>query len=121
AIEGDRTGDAPAGVIRIRARAHNGLIYVDVMDNGKGLPRENRQRLLEPYMTTREKGTGLGLAIDRKIIEDHGGRLDLHDAPAAFHGGRGALIRIVLPAAAGASGKIRVAQDTHSEKATNGV
>jgi two-component system nitrogen regulation sensor histidine kinase NtrY len=56
--------------------------------------------LLEPYMTTREKGTGLGLAIVKKIVEDHGGRLELHDAPAEFHGGKGALIRIVLPAAA---------------------
>ena len=68
------------------------MIRVDVMDNGKGLPRENRQRLLEPYMTTREKGTGLGLAIVKKIVEDHGGRLELHDAPADFHGGRGAMI-----------------------------
>jgi len=122
AIEGNREAGAPAGVIRIRARLHNGLIYVDVMDNGKGLPRENRQRLLEPYMTTREKGTGLGLAIVKKIIEDHGGRLELHDAPAAFQGGRGALIRIVLPAAdRGAGGRNQAAQGTHSEKATNGV
>ncbi len=68
------------------------MIRVDVIDNGKGLPRENRQRLLEPYMTTREKGTGLGLAIVKKIVEDHGGRLELHDAPADFHGGRGAMI-----------------------------
>src|SRR5690606_20363964 len=72
AIEGNREANAPAGVIRIRSRAHNGSIYVDVMDNGKGLPRENRQRLLEPYMTTREKGTGLGLAIVKKIIEEIG-------------------------------------------------
>ena len=61
---------------------------VDVIDNGKGLPRENRQRLLEPYMTTREKGTGLGLANVRKIVEDHGGTLELLDAPADFHGER---------------------------------
>ena len=72
---------------------------VEVLDNGKGLPRENRQRLLEPYMTTREKGTGLGLAIVKKIIEDHGGRLELQDAPPEFHGGRGAMIRITVPAA----------------------
>jgi two-component system nitrogen regulation sensor histidine kinase NtrY len=88
------------GVIRISAERKGGMIEVDVVDNGKGLPRENRQRLLEPYMTTREKGTGLGLAIVKKIVEDHGGRLELHDAPAEFHGGKGALIRIVLPAAA---------------------
>lgn len=79
------------------------MIRVDVIDNGRGLPRENRQRLLEPYMTTREKGTGLGLAIVKKIVEDHGGRLELHDAPADFHDGRGAMISILLPAAAEAS------------------
>jgi len=87
------------GVIRVESSRVGPMIQVDVMDNGKGLPRENRQRLLEPYMTTREKGTGLGLAIVKKIVEDHGGHLELHDAPPSFHEGQGALIRIVLPAA----------------------
>jgi two-component system, NtrC family, nitrogen regulation sensor histidine kinase NtrY len=98
AIEGDRDGKPP-GVIRIAASQVGKSITVDVIDNGRGLPRENRQRLLEPYMTTREKGTGLGLAIVKKIVEDHGGRLELHDAPEDFHGGGGAMIRMVLPAA----------------------
>lgn len=97
AIDG-RNGGEP-GAIRVRAYQDNGEIRVDVLDNGKGLPRENRQRLLEPYMTTREKGTGLGLAIVKKIIEDHGGRLELHDAPNDFHGGKGAMVSIILPSA----------------------
>ena len=46
---------------------------IDVVDNGIGLPKANRSRLLEPYVTTREKGTGLGLAIVGRIIEEHGG------------------------------------------------
>ncbi|CAH0340696.1 PAS domain-containing sensor histidine kinase [Rhizobium sp. CECT 9324] len=70
---------------------------VDVIDNGRGLPVENRHRILEPYMTMRDKGTGLGLAIVKKIIEEHGGQLELHDAPADFDRGRGAMIRIILP------------------------
>ncbi|THF51986.1 sensor histidine kinase NtrY-like [Allorhizobium terrae] len=74
---------------------------VDIIDNGKGLPVENRHRILEPYMTMRDKGTGLGLAIVKKIIEEHGGQLELHDAPAEFDGGRGAMIRVVLPRQAG--------------------
>ena len=49
-------------------------------DNGVGLPKEQRHRLTEPYVTTRAKGTGLGLAIVRKILEDHGGELMLEDA-----------------------------------------
>lgn len=97
AIEAADRADGKPGVIRISAMRRDSWITVDVTDNGKGLPRENRQRLLEPYMTTREKGTGLGLAIVKKIVEDHGGRLELHDAPADFHGGRGAMIRLVLP------------------------
>jgi two-component system, NtrC family, nitrogen regulation sensor histidine kinase NtrY len=88
------------GHVLVKAGLSGNLIVVDVIDNGKGLPRENRQRLLEPYMTTREKGTGLGLAIVRKIVEEHGGSLSLHDAPAEFHGGVGANIRVTFPLAA---------------------
>ena len=99
AIEAVSKEIGDTGTIRIRSSMERGMIRVDVMDNGKGLPRENRQRLLEPYMTTREKGTGLGLAIVKKIVEDHGGRLELHDAPADFDGGRGAMVTMFLPAA----------------------
>ena len=66
---------------------------IDVTDNGPGLPKENRERLLEPYVTTREKGTGLGLAIVAKIFEDHGGRIELHDAKENDGSGRGAWVR----------------------------
>ena len=55
-------------------------VIISVTDNGIGLPRENRHRLTEPYITTRDKGTGLGLAIVKKIVEDHGGTLRLEDA-----------------------------------------
>jgi two-component system nitrogen regulation sensor histidine kinase NtrY len=54
----------------------NDMVRIVVEDNGKGLPAD-RERLTEPYVTTREKGTGLGLAIVRKIMEDHRGRLIL--------------------------------------------
>ena len=87
------------GAIRIQERRIGASYRIDVIDNGKGLPRDNRQRLLEPYMTTREKGTGLGLAIVKKIVEDHGGQLELNDAPKDFHGGRGAMVSLILPAA----------------------
>jgi len=52
---------------------------VTVVDNGKGLPKRGRERLTEPYVTTRAKGTGLGLAIVKKIMEDHQGELVLED------------------------------------------
>jgi len=69
-------------------------IVVDVIDNGIGLPKENRQRLLEPYVTTREKGTGLGLAIVGRILEEHGGRIELHDASEKIPGARGAWMQL---------------------------
>ena len=125
AIEAAERQTGEPGVIRIQAKRDGNSIRVDVVDNGKGLPRENRQRLLEPYMTTREKGTGLGLAIVKKIIEDHGGRLELHDAPAEFHGGRGAMISMILPAvaeeAAAPKGAGGAEQAKETEKVGNGV
>ncbi len=87
------------GLIKIVGRLEDDAIVADVIDNGIGLPDEGRRRLLEPYMTTREKGTGLGLAIVTKIIEEHGGKIDLLDAPEPHSAGRGALVRITLPRA----------------------
>jgi two-component system nitrogen regulation sensor histidine kinase NtrY len=88
------------GRIHISAARENGDIVIDVIDNGIGLPSESRNRLLEPYVTTREKGTGLGLAIVGKILEDHGGGIELHDASAKTPGARGAWIRLRFAAEA---------------------
>jgi len=74
-------------------------IVIDVVDNGIGLPKENRSRLIEPYVTTREKGTGLGLAIVGRIIEDHGGTIELRDAAEKIPGQRGAWVRVRIAAA----------------------
>ena len=73
----------------------DGAAVIEVADNGLGWPMTDRDRLVEPYMTTREKGTGLGLAIVRRVMEDHHGRLELGDR---HDGERGALVRLVLPA-----------------------
>jgi two-component system nitrogen regulation sensor histidine kinase NtrY len=80
-------------VLVIAAREGND-IFIDVIDNGIGLPKENRNRLLEPYVTTREKGTGLGLAIVGRILEEHGGGIELRDASEKFPGERGAWMRL---------------------------
>lgn len=90
---------AEKGRIEVTVGRDGDTIVVAVVDNGIGLPSENRHKLLEPYVTTREKGTGLGLAIVRKILEDHGGRIDLIDAPAVAQGGRGTMVRMTLPVA----------------------
>lgn len=90
AIHGREGADLPPGRIHLSLSEEDGAWVVTVIDNGKGLPAENRDRLTEPYMTTRAKGTGLGLAIVKKIMEDHGGDLTLEDAPGG--GARVALI-----------------------------
>jgi two-component system, NtrC family, nitrogen regulation sensor histidine kinase NtrY len=82
------------GRILVSAARVDSEIVIDVIDNGIGLPKENRSRLLEPYVTTREKGTGLGLAIVGKILEEHGGRIELRDAAEKFPGQRGAWMRL---------------------------
>jgi two-component system nitrogen regulation sensor histidine kinase NtrY len=83
--------------IRVASRRQNGLAVITIADNGIGLP-EDRAKLFEPYVTTRDKGTGLGLPIVKKIIEEHGGNLALEDAPK-FEGceHRGAMAVIRLP------------------------
>ncbi|MGE0749262.1 MAG: ATP-binding protein [Variibacter sp.] len=87
------------GHIDIKVTRDGTDITIDVVDNGIGLPKENRNRLLEPYVTTREKGTGLGLAIVERILEEHGGGIELNDAPAVATGGRGAWMRLRFAAA----------------------
>ncbi len=91
--------DLGKGSIRIIATREGGDVVIDVVDNGVGLPKENRSRLLEPYVTTREKGTGLGLAIVGRIVEDHGGSIELHDAAGKIPGQRGAWVRVRFAAA----------------------
>nr|CAM74018.1 nitrogen regulatory signal transduction histidine kinase NtrY [Magnetospirillum gryphiswaldense MSR-1] len=73
AIQGRDGTDLPPGQVSLALFSDKSRITIEVSDNGKGLPKENRDRLTEPYVTTRTKGTGLGLAIVKKIVEDHEG------------------------------------------------
>jgi two-component system nitrogen regulation sensor histidine kinase NtrY len=82
------------GRIDVIAAQEGEDILIDVIDNGIGLPKVARQRLLEPYVTTRQKGTGLGLAIVGRVLEDHGGRIELKDAADFRPGQRGAWMRL---------------------------
>lgn len=94
-------GDLPKdwkGKIETIVSPQSDRVYVDVIDNGVGLPKQNRSRLLEPYVTTKgHKGTGLGLAMVQKITEQHGGTLTLDDAPKGPGRSSGALVRLTLP------------------------
>ncbi len=98
--------DAPdyARKIQVAFEQDDDVATITVQDNGIGLP-EDRSRLFEPYVTTRDKGTGLGLPIVKKIIEEHGGTLVLQDADifdGGTHAGAAAIITLpTLPQAAG--------------------
>ena len=103
------------GSIQVFAARDGDDVVIDVVDNGIGLPKENRSRLLEPYVTTREKGTGLGLAIVGRIVEDHGGSIELRDAADKIPGQRGAWVRVRFAAAGQAE-----ASAPEKQNSTNG-
>ncbi len=96
-IRAEREKNTPnaayAGQIDVVMHEENGRLKLSVEDNGCGFPSGERNRLTEPYITTRAKGTGLGLAIVKKIMEEHGGELVLEDA---LHSS-GARVILVLP------------------------
>jgi two-component system nitrogen regulation sensor histidine kinase NtrY len=79
--------------VELKVREDDGHLIIDVFDTGVGLPEE-RERLTEPYMTTRVRGTGLGLAIVKKIVEEHLGEIAFLDRP-----GGGTHVRIAFDAA----------------------
>jgi two-component system sensor histidine kinase HydH len=80
------------GTLSLGIRAANTKVEITVADTGPGIPSDVRDRLFQPFVTTKPTGLGLGLVISRRIVEDHGGRLDADNIP-----GRGACFRILLP------------------------
>jgi two-component system nitrogen regulation sensor histidine kinase NtrY len=93
------SGTPPPGRIAVRVEAAPS-VAVTIEDNGKGLPEHGRERLAEPYVTTRAKGTGLGLAIVKKIMEDHQGELVLSDRERG-----GARVRLIFAAEVHGAGR----------------
>lgn len=96
------------GKINIEILADENKTTLIVSDNGKGFPKEGRERLIEPYVTTRAKGTGLGLAIVKKIVEDHHGELFLGDSISG-----GAKVTLVFFAQQG----VNLGQENHADAA----
>jgi nitrogen fixation/metabolism regulation signal transduction histidine kinase len=80
------------GDLRVRVRGTEREAVVEVQDSGPGIPPEDRARVFEPYFTTKEGGTGLGLAIAARILQEHGGKLDVGGEP-----GQGACFTLSLP------------------------
>jgi two-component system nitrogen regulation sensor histidine kinase NtrY len=115
AIESVPAGELDKGRIDVIAARENDEIVIDVIDNGIGLPKVSRARLLEPYVTTREKGTGLGLAIVGRVLEDHGGRIELNDAADIRPGARGAWMRLRF-AVSGHAAKVEIKEPVPETK-----
>ncbi len=77
----EETGERPKVTISARHLVHSGVALIILTDNGPGIPEELRDRIFDPYFTTKGSGTGLGLAIVKKIVLEHGGSIDLETPP----------------------------------------
>jgi two-component system, NtrC family, sensor histidine kinase HydH len=86
------------GNITLEATGRNGAIELAVADSGPGVPQELRERVFEPFFTTRSRGVGLGLAVARQIVHAHGGKMEVGAAPAG-----GARFSVRLPVESAAS------------------
>ncbi len=80
------------GSLTLEAKAARGKLLLTVTDVGVGIPPETLPRIFEPYFTTKANGSGLGLAIARRIVEAHGGTIEVKSEV-----GRGSIFHISLP------------------------
>jgi signal transduction histidine kinase len=81
------------GTLTVRTREDSGFVNVEFVDSGTGMPEEVKKRIFEPFMTFGKKhGTGLGMAIVKKVVDDHGGRIEIDSEM-----GKGTTIRFLIP------------------------
>lgn len=80
------------GTVRVSARADGDGVTVEIADRGPGVPEELREKIFQPFFTTRANGTGLGLAVVKRIVEEHRGRVEVTSPP-----GGGATVSVWLP------------------------
>jgi two-component system, sporulation sensor kinase E len=85
--------DTPHPQVTVRTAMVDGTFAITVADNGAGISEGDRARILEPYFTTKERGTGLGLAIVSRIVDEHGGRMDIYSKPD-----EGTAVTLIFPA-----------------------
>jgi signal transduction histidine kinase/ActR/RegA family two-component response regulator len=110
-----------AGRVVVRTRTEQGQVILEVSDNGRGIPPELRERVFEPYFTTKnsgsQRGTGLGLATVFGIVESHKGSIEITDGLD----GAGATMRVSLPAAAAPAAVTRTDQEVPLEAGTGTI
>ena len=84
--------DNMGGTLTVRGRRHNGVVRIEVADEGPGIPADSRDRVFEPLFTTKQRGIGLGLSVSRSLAQANGGDLRVGD-----HGPPGAVFILELP------------------------
>ena len=88
----ENAAGASCGSVEIAAGKKNGMAVITVRDDGEGIKEADMDRIFDPFFTTKKEGTGLGLPICRKIVEEHGGMLDIKSAP-----GEGTTVTVKIP------------------------
>ncbi|MDA8172741.1 MAG: ATP-binding protein [Nitrospiraceae bacterium] len=88
----DNAAGASCKRVEITAERENGMAVITVRDDGQGIKEADMERIFDPFFTTKKEGTGLGLPICRKIVEEHGGRLEIKSAP-----GEGTTVTVRIP------------------------
>jgi PAS domain S-box-containing protein len=101
AMQSLQQGRSDRDEIAVSTRTQGSEVIFEVADTGPGVPAEDRERIFEPFVTTKGEGTGLGLFVCRNIVRGLGGRIDVTDRP-----GGGALFRVTLPAASSAAAAV---------------
>jgi signal transduction histidine kinase len=92
-VDNARDAMPQGGTLRVATGERDGLVCVEFSDEGAGMPEEVRRRVCEPFFTSGKlRGTGLGMAMAKKIVEEHGGRIEIESAL-----GRGTTVRLLLP------------------------
>jgi two-component system sensor histidine kinase HydH len=90
----EATERRPGGRVDVRLLGRGGVAVVEIADNGVGMAPEHREKIFLPFYTTKPTGTGLGMAIVKKIMDLHGGEIEIDSSP-----GRGTIVRLVIPRA----------------------
>jgi len=88
------------GQLRLRVRHAGGWLTIEIRDTGSGIAVEHRRRIFDPFFTTRPDGSGLGLSISHRIVDEHGGKIEVQSRTrdeSREPGDAGTTVRIVLP------------------------
>ena len=106
--------DSGASKVTIEVGADDGCCWLEVRDNGVGMPQDSKEKIFEPFYTTREMGTGLGLAASRGIVHAHSGRLTVSSEI-----GIGSQFRMILPRSPNVPSEVDLKNETTSAKIPN--